>query len=158
MQLLTAVLVLIASSSAAAKSDNGLIQAKVAVVGGVCMQRICRSAEDRHGCAFWHRSGEERGACRPDIQLHVPPASAQHHRKCTVCGVSPHVHILRRRVSQRGIASRETQQTQTLDYPRFPPRTQPTFCAVAGDAAGSEHMPRVPTVEEITRRRRQAIN
>ena len=42
-------------------------------------------------------------------------------------------------------------------YPPFPPRTQPTFCAVAGDVAAGEQWPRVSTVKESTLRRDQAI-
>ena len=42
-------------------------------------------------------------------------------------------------------------------YPPFPPRTVPTFCAVAGDAPGGKHWPRVSTVEESSLRRERAI-
>ena len=114
----------------------------VASVGGdVCPLRVCSEAEARHNCSLWLRSGQERRPCTRSYQLYVEADGAQPRRKCGVCGVSPDVHILHR----------------TAAYPPFPPRTTPTFCAVAGDAVGGEHWPRVSTVDETTLRRRRHI-
>ena len=116
-------------------------QAAAAVGGDVCPLRVCSEAEARHNCSLWLRSGQERRPCTRSYQLYVEADGAQPRRKCGVCGVSPDVHILHR----------------TAAYPPFPPRTTPTFCAVAGDAVGGEHWPRVSTVDETTLRRRRHI-
>ena len=54
-----------------------------------------------------------------------------------------------------GAAAYDPKQPYPYPYPTFPPRTTPTFCAVAGDAAEGEHWPRVSTVEESMLRRRR---
>ena len=56
-----------------------------------------------------------------------------------------------------GGALPSTSNGSAAAYPGFPPRTQPAFCAVAGDAAGGSHWPRVSTVKESMRRKLQAI-
>tara|TARA_B100000767_G_scaffold132166_1_gene125521 strand:- start:158 stop:616 length:459 start_codon:yes stop_codon:yes gene_type:complete len=89
-----------------------------------------------------------------NTQLYVEGAQAQVLRhKCSVCGVSPTVHMLEPTPNSNtgggGAAA--------YPYPPFPPRTTPTFCAVAGDAEEGEHWPRVSTVEESMLRRDQAI-
>ena len=128
------------------------------VGGDVCPLQVCSAAEDRSNCSLVRRSGEERRACgrlhMDNTQLYVEGAQAQVLRhKCSVCGVSPTVHMLEPTPNSNtgggGAAA--------YPYPPFPPRTTPTFCAVAGDAEEGEHWPRVSTVEESMLRRDQAI-
>ena len=131
---------------------------QTAVGGDVCPLRVCSAAEDKHNCSMWVRSGEKRPRCgmlparhRPKqllVSTYQPGTEPPH--ECTVCGVSPEVHILSKgRLSSDGGGP--------VAHPPFPPRTQPTFCAVAGDAAGGEQWPRVSTLKESTLRRDQAI-
>ena len=136
------------------KAQQATTQA--AVGGDVCPLRVCSGAEDKHNCSMWVRSGEERPRCgnmragRRPKQLFVEDEGTEPGHECTVCGVSPEVHILPKgRLSSGGGGP--------VAYPPFPPRTRPTFCAVAGDAAGGEQWPRVSTLKESTLRRDQAI-
>ena len=124
------------------------------VGGDVCPLQVCSAAEDRSNCSLVRRSGEERRACgrlhMDNTQLYVEGAQAQVLRhKCSVCGVSPTVHMLEPTPNSNtgggGAAA--------YPYPPFPPRTTPPFCAVAGDAEEGEHWPRVATVEESMLRR-----
>jgi len=131
--------------------------------------------ESKHGCSLWPRSGEERAACGHPTrtQLYLPHAEGedQGRYKCSVCGVSPTVHMLTKvapklvpKLVPKGVplpvpppGTGGGAMASFLAYPPFPPRSQPTFCAVAGDAAEGEHWPRVSTVGESMLRRDQAI-
>ena len=88
-------------------ASGGQLQApQAATVGGevggdVCPLQVCTAAEDTYSCSLVLRSGEERRACgrlRTDHthkQRYVEGAQAQVLRhKCSVCGVSPTVHML----------------------------------------------------------------
>ena len=71
-----------------------------------------------------------------------------------MCGVSPTVHMLEpRQPAHSASGGEDAAASPNQAYPPFPPRTQPTFCAVAGDAVEGEHWPRVATVDESMLRR-----
>ena len=98
-----------------------------------------------------------------------------------MCGVSPEVHLLHPRLHLLHLVPRRAEVTRgrgevtrgrerprpsgqqagvstgVAAYPPFPPRTVPTFCALAGDAPGGKHWPRVATVEESSLRRERAV-
>ena len=136
-----------------------------AVGGDVCPMRVCSEAEDKYNCSMWYRSGEERPPCgqlrqraRPK-QLYVEDEGTESRHKCTVCGVSPEVHMFPKRSRPNvALGSSHLGHINLAQLaPPFPPRTRPTFCAVAGDDVGGEQWPRVSTVEESTLRREQAF-
>ena len=151
--MLFRLLFLLAPLVACALADHEIVTSTAsdsAVGGDVCPMRVCSEAEDKYNCSMWYRSGEKRPPCprqraRPK-QLYVEDEGTEPRHKCTVCGVSPEVHIFPKR-SRPSVAQLA---------PPFPPRTRPTFCAVAGDDVGGEQWPRVSTAEESTLRRDQA--
>ena len=108
--MLFRLLFLLAPLVACALADHEIVTSTAsdsAVGGDVCPMRVCSEAEDKYNCSMWYRSGEKRPPCprqraRPK-QLYVEDEGTEPRHKCTVCGVSPEVHIFPKR-SRPGVA------------------------------------------------------